>query len=54
MTIYVYSNTDGRQVDAIEGSDTSDCESKAEEKWGSIQYHWSFNNAPVSNVVKDE
>ena len=48
MTIYVYRNSDGRQVDALEGSDTTDCERRAEEKWGASDFHWSFNNAPHS------
>jgi hypothetical protein len=53
MTIYVYRNNDGRPVDAIEGTDTSDCERRAEEKWGSESYHCSFNNAPISKPVPD-
>jgi hypothetical protein len=48
MTIYVYRNSDGLQVDAIEGIDTTDCEHRAQEKWGAADFHWSFNNAPVS------
>ncbi len=48
MTIYVYRSEDGRQVDAIEGTDATDCERRAEEKWGTMDYHTSFNNAPIS------
>lgn len=50
MTIYIYDNEDGRQVDAIDGSDNADCEAKANDKWGSNDYHWSYNDAPVSNA----
>jgi hypothetical protein len=53
MTIYVYRNKDGRQVDAIEGTDTTDCERRAEAKWGSEEYHSSFNDAPVSHPASD-
>jgi hypothetical protein len=52
MTIYIYRNDDGRQVDAIEGSDSTDCERVAEGKWGTRNYHWSFNNAPISKPAK--
>jgi hypothetical protein len=52
MIIYVYRNTDGRQVDAIEGENNKECEALALEKWGGNDYHWSYSNTPVSNAVE--
>jgi hypothetical protein len=52
MKIYVYRNADGQQVDAIEGTDSTDCERKAAEKWGTDDHHSSFNDAPVSHPMK--
>jgi hypothetical protein len=51
MIIYVYSNETGRQVDAIEGRDNVECERLAAQKWSSNDFHWSYNNMPVSNAV---
>lgn len=51
MIIYIYSNEDGCQVDAIDGIDNADCERKANDKWGTNDYHWSYANQPVSNAV---
>lgn len=51
MTIYVYSNETGKQIDAIEGADNKECESLADEKWGSNDYHWSYQDMPLSNAV---
>jgi len=51
MTIYIYSNVNGEQVDAIEGVDNAECERLAEEKWGYDEYHWSYNDMPVSDAV---
>lgn len=51
MIIYIYSNETGKQVDAIEGADNADCERKAEDKWGSNDYHYSYSNQPVNNAV---
>ena len=50
MTIYIYSNIDGKQVDAILGIDNDECERLANDKWGSNDYHWSYVNQPVSNA----
>lgn len=50
MTIYIYSNETGKQVDAIEGSDNTDCERLAQDKWGSDDYHWSYINTDTSNA----
>ena len=52
MIIYIYSNETGKQVDAIEGENNRDCERKAEEKWGSNDYHWSYKDVPLSNAVQ--
>lgn len=49
-TIYIYSNEDGKQVDAIEGKDNAECERLADEKWGSNDYHWSYSNVDVSDA----
>ena len=51
MTIYIYSNETGKQVDAIEGVDNAECERKADDKWGSNDYHWSYTEAPASDAV---
>jgi hypothetical protein len=51
MTIYVYSNETGHQVDAIEGRDNAECEKLAGEKWSSNDYHWSYTDVPMSNAV---
>lgn len=51
MTIYIYDNETGKQVDAIDGKDNDDCEAQADAKWGSDEYHWSYCNQPVSNAV---
>jgi len=50
LTIYIYSNETGEQVDAIEGADNEECERRADERWGSNDYHWSYNDQPVSNA----
>jgi hypothetical protein len=51
MTIYIYSNETGKQVEAIEGRDNAECEKLAAEKWGSNEYHWSYNDVLISNAV---
>jgi hypothetical protein len=51
MTIYIYSNETGCQVDAIDGPDNAECERLANEKWSSNDYHWSYKDVPVSNAV---
>lgn len=51
MIIYIYSNETGKQVDAIEGADNAECERIAGGKWSSNDYHWSYNDVPVSNAV---
>jgi hypothetical protein len=51
MIIYIYSDETGEQVDAIEGMDNADCERKANEAWGSNDYHWSYINVEKSNAV---
>lgn len=50
-TIYVYSNETGKQVDAIKGADNRECESLAQEKWSSNDYHYSYKNVEVSDAV---
>ncbi len=51
MKIYIYSNETGRQVASIEGRDNAECERLAAEQWGSNDYHWSYNDVPVSNAL---
>lgn len=51
MTIYIYSNETGKQVDAIQGADNNECERLAEDKWGSNEHHFAYTGAPVSNAV---
>lgn len=51
MVIYIYSNEDGKQVDAIEGNDNAECEKLAGEKWDSDDYHWSYADVHVSDAV---
>ena len=50
QTIYIYSNEDGAQVDAIEGIDNADCEAKAGAKWGINDYHWAYCDVERSNA----
>lgn len=47
----IYSNETGRQVDALEGANNTECERAAEEKWSSNDYHWSYLDVPVSNAI---
>ena len=51
MTIYIYSNETGKQVDAIEGADNAECEALAQDKWGSNDFHWSYKNVEVSDAI---
>ena len=51
MTIYIYSNETGDQVDRIEGIDNDECERLADDKWGSNDYHYSYCDVPWSNAV---
>jgi hypothetical protein len=50
LTIYIYSNGTGHQVDAIEGADNRECEQAADEQWGSNDYHWSYVDCAVSDA----
>ena len=51
MTIYIYSNETGKQVDAIDGEDNADCELQALQKWSDSDYHYSYCDQPISNAV---
>ena len=51
MTIYIYSNETGKQVDAIEGRDSLDCETKAAAGWSTNDFHFSYLDVPVSNAA---
>lgn len=51
LTIYVYDNATGEQVDAIVAADNVACEDAADAKWGSNDYHWSYVDMPISNAV---
>ena len=51
MTIYIYDNETGYQVDAIDGEDCAECERKANDKYGINDYHWSYCDQPISNAV---
>lgn len=53
MTIYVYSNETGAQVASFEGETNEQCERLADENYNSNDYHWNYNDAPVSNAVPD-
>lgn len=45
MTIYIYSNETGEQVEAIECMDNAECERLAND------YHWSYSDAAKSDAV---
>lgn len=51
MTIYIYSNETGLQVDRYTGKDNADCESWAERKYGSNDFHWSYTDMERSNAI---
>ncbi len=42
MTLYIIDNETGETVDVIEGSTNGECESIADEKWGSNDYTWTY------------
>ncbi len=50
LTIYIYDNETGKQVDAIQGRNNTECESRADDKWGSNDYTWDYINAARINV----
>ena len=52
MTLYIYSNDSGEQIDAINGCDNYDCEQQADEKYGSNDYHWSYVDQDISDAVQ--
>ena len=51
MTIFIYSNETGRQVDRYTGKDNAECETWAENTYGGNDYHWSYTDVDVSNAV---
>ena len=52
MTLYIYSNESGEQIDAINGCDNYDCEQQADGKYGSNDYHWSYVDQDISDAVQ--
>ena len=50
LTIYIYSNLDGRQVANYTGADNAECEAWAEQ-YGSDDYHSSYADVAVSDAV---
>lgn len=50
LTIYVYDNETGKQVGAIQGRNNAECESRADDKWGSNDYTWDYINVARINV----
>lgn len=52
MTIYVYSNSTGAQVDAITGRDNDECERVADARYGGNDFHWAYCDMPISNAVQ--
>jgi hypothetical protein len=50
LTIYIYSNENGKQIGSIDGADNAECERLAEEEYGSNGYHWSYVDVDVSDA----
>ena len=50
MTIYIYSNETGLQVDSYAGKDNADCEAWAERQFGNNDFHWSYTDTERSNA----
>jgi len=51
MTIYIYSNETGKQVDSYTADDNNACEQWASDNYGFNDYHWSYSDMPVSNAI---
>jgi len=51
MTIYIYDNETGKQVDSHTADSNNACEQWAADNYGSDDYHWSYCNQPISNAV---
>lgn len=51
MTIYIYSNETGKQVDSYTGRSNEDCEAWADRNYCNNDYHYSYVDTPVSNAV---
>lgn len=51
MTIYVYSNETGAQVDFRTENTWEECLAWAEENYCSNDYHYSESDQPTSNAV---
>lgn len=49
-TYYIYSNETNDQVDQITATTEFDANEKAEELWGSNDYHWSTCDHEFSNA----
>lgn len=54
MTIYIYSNETGQQVDCYTGKDNADCNAWAEKAYGSNDCHWSYTDSDASNAVPND
>lgn len=53
MTIYIYSNETGHQVDNRHGNSWEECLAWADAEYGSNDYHYSESDVPVSNAVEE-
>ena len=51
MTIYIYDNVTGKQVASHQAESNEACEAWANEQYGSNDYHWSYEDASISNAV---
>jgi len=51
MTIYIYSNETGKQVDSHTANDNAACEKWANDEYGSNDFHWSYTDQEVSDAV---
>ena len=50
MTIYIYDNETGEQVDAHTADSNEQCERWANDKYGINDYTWSYHDQPTIAV----
>lgn len=50
MTIYIYSNENGKQIDRHRGASSEECEQWASWNYGDEDYHWSYVDMEESDA----
>lgn len=54
MKLYVYRNEDNMVVGIVDGIDNAECESLADELYGSNDYSWTYcDGLDIGDVVED-